>query len=104
MSWRWSLAGAAAAAVVVVAAVFVVRRPAARPVSPTPAAAVTGPESAAAGLMQEYETYVRGMDEAIEECEAALSENPQNPRVRQAYLTVQSSRADAMDAFISGGE
>ncbi len=100
--WRWSLAGAAAVAAVAVAVVVVKSHTAARPDAHV-AATYLSREAAAAILAAEHEAYIRGIDEAIEECEAAMAENPRNMRVRTVYLAALSSRASAMDLFGAGG-
>jgi hypothetical protein len=54
--------------------------------------------------VREYGEYVRGIDRAIDECRAALNENPGNARVRAAYTGASSDRQRAMDRLASGGE
>ncbi len=61
-------------------------------------------EVAADDAAREYEEYVRGIDQAIDECRTALGENPGNARVRAAYSGAQSNRQSAMDRLVSGGE
>jgi hypothetical protein len=51
-----------------------------------------------------YQRYVADIDSAIRECEAAMQENPGNARVRRAYQGAQTSRANAMDRLVSGGD
>ena len=53
---------------------------------------------------REYGEYVRGIDRAIDECRAALEENPENARVRAAYSGASIDRQRAMDRLASGGE
>lgn len=53
---------------------------------------------------REYGEYVRGIDRAIDECRAALEENPGNVRVRAAYSGASVDRRRAMDRLASGGE
>lgn len=53
---------------------------------------------------REYGEYVRGIDRAIDECRAALEENPANARVRAAYSGATIDRRRAMDRLASGGE
>jgi hypothetical protein len=53
---------------------------------------------------REYGEYVRGIDRAIDECRAALEENPGNVRVRAAYSGASIDRQRAMDRLASGGE
>jgi hypothetical protein len=89
-------------AAAVVAVVLVGHKPAAK--SAPAGSAGLSRERATAGLAREYEAYVRGIDEAIDECRAALAENPESPRVKLAYLTAQSSRMSAMGKFASGGD
>ena len=59
---------------------------------------------AAEETAREYGEYVRGIDRAIEECRAALEENPGNLRVRAAYAGASANRQRATDRFVSGGE
>jgi len=61
-------------------------------------------EMAAEDAARDYEEYVRGIDQAIDECRAALGENPGNARVRAAYSGAQSDRQSAMDRLVSEGE
>jgi len=58
---------------------------------------------AAAELAAEYGSYIHGINEAIDECEAALAENPSNERVKMAYASAHASRARAMDHMASYG-
>jgi anti-sigma factor RsiW len=74
-----------------------------RPGIAAPASELTG-EMAADDAAREYEEYVRGIDQAIDECRTALGENPGNARVRAAYSGAQSNRQSAMDRLVSGGE
>ncbi|MBN1511983.1 MAG: hypothetical protein JXB13_08200, partial [Phycisphaerae bacterium] len=53
---------------------------------------------------QEYSEYVRGIDRAIDECRAALVENPGNARVLAVYSGASIDRRRAMDRLASGGE
>ena len=53
---------------------------------------------------REYGEYVRGIERAIDECRAALEENPENARVRAAYAGASLDRRRAMDRLASGGE
>ncbi len=53
---------------------------------------------------REYGEYVRGIDRALDECRAALAENPENARVRAAYAGASTNRRRAMDRLVSGGE
>ncbi len=59
---------------------------------------------AAEETAREFGEYVRGIDRAIEECRAALDENPGNARVRAAYSGASSDRQRAVDRLASGGE
>ncbi len=96
--WVWSGVGAAAAVVLVV---FLVRG---RPVQVPETTPAPGRRQVEAGLVQEYDDYMRGIDKAVEECKTALSENPHNPRVQRAYLEARSSQINALDVFTSGGD
>jgi anti-sigma factor RsiW len=70
------------------------------------AAATSGltQQQAAEETAREYREYVRGIDRAVDECRAALDENPGNVRVRTAYTGARSSRQSAMDRLVSGGD
>ncbi len=70
------------------------------------AAAVSdlGRDVAVEQTAQEYGEYVRGIDQAIDECRTALVENPGNVRVRAAYSGASSDRRRAMDRLASEGE
>lgn len=68
-----------------------------------PPSELTG-EMAADDAARDYEEYVRGIDQAINECRTALGENPGNARVRAAYSGAQSDRQSAMDRLVSGGD
>jgi hypothetical protein len=61
-------------------------------------------DRAAEQTVQEYGEYVRGIDHAIDECRAALDENPGNARILAAYAGASSDRRRAMDRLASGGE
>jgi len=61
-------------------------------------------DKAAEQTAQEYGEYVRGIDNAIDECRTALDENPGNARVLAAYAGASSDRRRAMDRLASGGE
>lgn len=101
--WVWAAVPVAAAAALMV---VVLTPPEPKPGTPAVAEAVRPlrPDGeVAAGLVSEYESYVRGIDEAIEECEAALAQNPNNPRVRMAYLNARASRVHALDNLASYG-
>jgi anti-sigma factor RsiW len=52
---------------------------------------------------RDYGEYVRGIDHAIDECRAALEQNPGNARVLAAYSGASSDRQRAMDQLASGG-
>lgn len=60
-------------------------------------------QQAAEETAREYREYVRGIDRAVDECRAALDENPGNVRVRTAYDGARSGRQNAMDRLVSGG-
>ena len=53
---------------------------------------------------KDYEQYVRGIDSAVQECAAAMSENPGNARVRQSYDGANADRSVALDRLTSGGD
>lgn len=55
-------------------------------------------------VANEYQEYVRGIDKAMSECEAALAENPGNARVQDAYQSARASRTGALDRLVSGGD
>jgi predicted anti-sigma-YlaC factor YlaD len=59
---------------------------------------------AAEETARDYGEYVHGIDRAIDECRAAMDENPGNARVRAAYSGASSDRQRAMDRLASGGE
>lgn len=59
---------------------------------------------AAEEAAQEYSEYVRGIDQAIDECRAALAENPGNARVLAVYSGASIDRRRAMDRLASEGE
>ncbi len=59
---------------------------------------------AAAQVQRDYQDYVRGIEAAIRECEAALQENPGHPRVRAAYVGAQSGRNLTMDRLAADGD
>jgi anti-sigma factor RsiW len=61
-------------------------------------------QQAAEETAREYREYVRGIDRAVDECRVALDENPGNARVRAAYVGARSSRQNAMDRLVSGGD
>jgi len=52
----------------------------------------------------DYDEYVRGIEQAMSECEAAMLENPGNARVRSALLSAQTSHEGAMDRMTSWGD
>ena len=59
---------------------------------------------AAEETARDYGEYVHGIDRAIDECRAAMDENPGNARVRAAFSGASSDRQRAMDRLASGGE
>ena len=61
-------------------------------------------DKAAEETAREYGEYVRGIDLAIDECRAALDENPGNARVMAAYSGASSDRRRAMDRLVSEGQ
>lgn len=99
--WRWAGAGIAVAAAVLVSVLLRKPSPTAAKYSAVTASGALSSEAAEAGMASEYEEYARGIEEAMEECEAALAENPQSSRVRLAYLTIRSNRSAALDRTAS---
>jgi anti-sigma factor RsiW len=59
---------------------------------------------AAEQTAREYGEYVRGIDRAIEECRAAMEENPGNLRVRAAYAGASINRQRVTDRLGFGEE
>ncbi len=51
----------------------------------------------------ECEEYINALDEAIEECEAALAENPQSFRVQYTYLSLVSSQLSMVNRLSPRG-
>ena len=74
--------------------------------APVMANVVPGPseDNLADETAREYGEYVRGIDRAIDECRAALDENPANARVRAAFSGASTDRQHAVDRLASGGE
>lgn len=74
--------------------------------APIMATAGSGPseDNLADETAREYSEYVRGIDRAIDECRAALEENPANARVRAVYSGASIDRQRAVDRLASGGE
>lgn len=68
-----------------------------------PVASELSRDKVAEETAREYGEYVRGIDRAIEECRAALDENPGNARVRAAYIGASADRRRAIDRLASGG-
>lgn len=99
---RWAWAPVAAAVLVAAVVLLVGRR--AETARPGPVAEQPVPAELAAASAAELEQYLEGIDLAVEECEAALAENPRNPRVRSAWLAAQSSRLESYDRLVSGGD
>ena len=60
-------------------------------------------DKAAEETARDYGEYVSGIDHAIDECRAALEQNPGNARVRAAYSGASSDRQRAMEQLASGG-
>ncbi len=69
----------------------------------SPVVSELGKDNAARETARDYEAYVRGIDHAIEECRAAMDENPGNARVRAAYTGASADRQRAVDRLTSGG-
>jgi anti-sigma factor RsiW len=61
-------------------------------------------DKAAEETARDYGEYVHGIDRAIDECRAAMDENPGNARVRAAFSGASYDRQRAMDRLASGGE
>lgn len=103
--WIWIGAAAAAVAAVLLVFVFPGRSPGGDRRSPEQwiASAPQTRSDARAELSSEYRKYLSGIEDAINEIETAMAENPHNPRVRFAYLTARSNRVQALDRFCSGG-
>ncbi len=100
--WAWIAVPAAAAAALLV--VVLARRPPAGGPGRFEAAGLgTHGAEAAAEMVAEYDEYLHGIEEAIDECEAALAENPGNRQVRFAYLDARTSRVQALDHMASYG-
>jgi hypothetical protein len=100
-TWTWVWTGAATATAAVIVAVLFVGRPGTSGTA-GPAPVVAAAE-ASQGLGDEYEDYLRGIDDALDEIRVALAENPGNPRVRMALYQAHQSKASALDRVISGG-
>jgi hypothetical protein len=62
------------------------------------------PVEVAASSAADIEQYMSGLDQAIDECEVALAENPGNTRVRSALLAARASRVQSYDRLVSGGD
>ena len=67
------------------------------------ATAATGRPEVTRELGDEYDNYLRGIDEALTEIKRAMAENPGNERVRKAYYRARSTKASALDRLCSGG-
>ena len=103
LAWFWAGVPAAAAAAVLVV-VLVGSQPEKKPrIRAVAIEEPTTDEEAADALAHEYDEYLRGIDEALRECRAAMAENPRNPRVRLAYLNAHETRMTALDRLASGG-
>jgi anti-sigma factor RsiW len=105
LRWLWVGVPAMAAAVVLAFVVGLraggLARPGLLSSKPKP---VMSEQAVAARAQQDYDEYVRGIDAAIHECEAAMKENPGNARVRAAYEGAQAGRTATMDRLTSGGD
>jgi len=95
----WVGVPALAAAVL---AVVLIGRPFAAGRSRT--AASVSREELVRDAVNDYEQYVRGIDNAVRECAAAMSENPGNVRVRESYYGASADRSAALDQLVSGGD
>lgn len=102
----WVFPSVAAAAAVLLVAFLVARRGVQTPESVGRPVSERGTDDKVlvAGAAREYEEYLRGIAEAVDDCEHALRENPGNPRVRLAYLNARSSQIEVADRFLSGGD
>lgn len=98
-AWIW--AGAAAVAATLVAVVFL-GRPGPGRADRLAALATAAPE-ATRELGEQYDDYLRGIDDALDEIRAAMDENPGNARVQMALYRAHRSRSDALDRVVSGG-
>jgi hypothetical protein len=99
--WIW--AGAATAAAVVLVAVLTVGRPGPARAPAGFAAMATAVPEVSRGLGDEYDSYLHGIDDALDEIREALGENPGNARVRMALYRAHQSKATALDRLTSGG-
>ncbi|MBM3313852.1 hypothetical protein FJY70_04600 [candidate division WOR-3 bacterium] len=61
-------------------------------------------EAAAEETVRDYDEYLKGIDRALDECRAALNENPGNARVRAAYAGARLDRSRALDQLVAGGD
>lgn len=100
----WVGAPALAATLLVVVLAGRVRTSSPQTSSTTASTSGLTEQQAAEETAREYREYVGGIDRAVDECRAALDENPGNVRVRTAYFGARSSRQDAMDRLVSGGD
>lgn len=94
---------AVAAGIILVMAVLVLRSGIANRGKKGVIASTAWSHRAAGVEAVECEEYVRALDEAIEECEAALAENPQSFRVQCTYLSLVSSQLSMVSRLSARG-
>ena len=99
----WFGAPALAAALLIVVLVVRTHTPAEPGRGMSPVASELNRDNAAVQTARDYGAYVRGIDHAIDECRAAMDENPGNARVRAAYNGASADRRRAIDRLTSGG-
>jgi anti-sigma factor RsiW len=102
--WAWLGVPTLAAAALLVAFVWGRQIVAHRTRGPGPVSPQAAAQACGDSVEVVYQRYVADIDSAIRECEAAMQENPGNDRVRRAYQGAQTSRANAMDRLVSGGD
>ena len=103
LRWLWAGAPVAVAAALLVVILARPEPEAAKPGTRERVEAVPVSDEVAAELVAEYEEYMRGIDEALEEIGRAMAENPRNPMVRMAYLNARTSQTRAWDELTSYG-